>query len=364
MERLLAQSLEGGAYGFSTGLEFVPGRAATLPELIGLNRVLASYDRVHATHQRNRNEGFEASVAEAIAHSEPAGVRLQIAHNNARYGSAPGAWERVMEQIEGARRRGLDVSCDTTTYTRGGGGMSAVLPPWLLDAGPAEAARRLGDPAVRERVKGDCRRYWLRVADGRWDELWLGRTVNSQQHFGKSFLEIAEELRRIDPMDAYLDILAGEGEHLTGAGMFGVVKDEAHLRQMLTHPLFAAEADARSAPLAGPLAQRVNHPASFGWTAYILGTCVREKGWLSLETAVHKITGMPAAKFRLAGRGLLRPGMAADVVVFDPATIRDNASFEKPRRSPDGIRRCWSTACRRWKRGSCRGPWRGRRRAG
>ena len=100
MERLLEESLEGGAYGFSTGLEFVPGRAAGLDELIGLNRVLARFDRVHATHQRNRNEGFEASVAEAIAHSEPAGVRLQIAHNNARYGSAPGAWERVMDQIE------------------------------------------------------------------------------------------------------------------------------------------------------------------------------------------------------------------------------------------------------------------------
>jgi N-acyl-D-amino-acid deacylase len=338
MERLLEQSLEEGAYGFSTGLEFIPGRAAALEELIGLNRVLARFDRVHATHQRNRNEGFEASVAEAIAHCEPAGVRLQIAHNNARYGSPPGAWGRVMGQIEEARRQGLDVSCDTTTYTRGGGGMSAVLPPWLLDAGPAEAARRLGDPAIRERVKGDCRRYWLRVADGKWDELWLGRTTNSQQHFGKSFVEIAEEMGRIDPMDAYLDVLMNEGEHLTRAGMFGVVKDEAHLREMLTHPLYAAEADARSAPLSGPGYERVNHPASFGWTAYILGTCARERGWLTLEQAVHKITGMPAAKFRLADRGLLRPGMAADVVVFDPGAIRDNATFEEPRRSPDGIR--------------------------
>jgi N-acyl-D-amino-acid deacylase len=338
MERLLERSLEEGAFGLSTGLEFVPGRAATLPELIGLNRVLARFDRVHATHQRNRNEGFEASIAEAIGHCEPAGVRLQIAHNNARYGSPPGAWERVMEQIEGARRRGLDVSCDTTTYTRGGGGMSAVLPPWLFDAGPAEAARRLGDRVTRERVKGDCRRYWLRVADGKWDELWLGRTANSPELFGKSFIEIGEQLGRIDPMDAYLDILMKEGEGITSAGMFGVVKDAAHLRQMLLHPLFAAEADARSAPLSGPLYERVNHPASFGWTAFILGTCVRERGWLSLETAVHKITGLPAAKFRLADRGLLRPGMAGDVVVFDPVGIRDNASFEEPRRSPDGIR--------------------------
>lgn len=336
MERLLDESLDAGAYGLSTGLEFVPGRAATLDELTGMNRVLARYDRIHATHQRNRNDGFEASVAEAIAHAESGGVRLQIAHNNARHGSPPGAWERVMDQIQAARARGVDVSCDTTTYTRGGGGMSAVLPPWLFDAGPAEAARRLGDPVIRDKVKNDCRRYWLRVADGKWDELWLGRTKNSEEFFGQSFAEIAF-LTGKAPMDAYLDILMNEGEHLTSAGMFGVVKDETHLRQMLTHPLYAAEADARSSPLEGPLYDGVNHPASFGWTAFILGTCSREKGWFSLEEAVYKMTGLPAAKFRLQDRGLIRPGMAADIVVFDPQQIQDNATFEEPRRSPDGI---------------------------
>jgi N-acyl-D-amino-acid deacylase len=214
--------------------------------------------------------------------------------------------------------------------------MSAVLPPWLLDQGPAEAARRLGDPVIREKVKGDCRRYWLRVADGRWDELWLGHTRHSQEYFGQSFADIGFMMRK-DPMDAYLDILMNEGEYITSAGMFGVVKDEAHLRQMLTHPLYAAEADARSVPLSGPLYENVSHPASFGWTAFILGTCARDKGWLTMEQAVHKITGQPAAKFRLHDRGLLRPGMAADVVVFDPQRLKDNASFEEPRRSPDGI---------------------------
>jgi N-acyl-D-aspartate/D-glutamate deacylase len=307
-----------------------------LDELIALNRVLARYDRIHATHQRNRNERFEESVAEAIGHCEPAGVRLQIAHNNARYGSSPGAWERVMDQIEAARARGMDVSCDLTSYTRGGGGMSAVLPPWLFDEGPPKAAERLGDPVIRAKVKQDWRRYWLRVADGKWDELWLARTTNSGDLFGMSFAEIGF-MRGQDPADAYLDILMKEGEHITGAGMFGVVKDEAHLRQMLTHPLFAAEADARSAPLEGPLYESVNQPASFGWTAFILGYCSRDKGWLRLEEAVHKITGMPAAKFRLQGRGMIRPGMKADLVVFDAGTIKDNASFEEPRRSPDGI---------------------------
>src|SRR5687768_2417144 len=336
MERLLDESLEGGAYGLSTGLEFVPGRAATVEELTSLNRVLARYDRIHATHQRNRNEGFEASVAEAIAHTEPAGVRLQIAHNNARYGSPSGAWERVMGQIEAARARGVDVSCDTTTYTRGGGGMSAVLPPWLFDEGAAVAAERLGDPVIRERVKKDWRRYWLRVADGKWDELWLGRTANSPDLFGMSFAEIGF-MRGQDPADAYLDILMKEGEHITSAGMFSVVKDEEHLREMLQHPLYAAEADARSSPLEGALYEGVNHPASLGWTACILGYCARDKGWLGLEEAVHKMTGMPAAKFRLSERGVIRAGMKADLVVFAPEKIKDNASFEEPRRSTDGI---------------------------
>src|SRR5688500_4166963 len=106
---------------------------------------------------------------------------------------------------------------------------------------------------------------------------------------------------------------------------------------MLRHPLYAAEAGARSSPLEGALFEGVNHPASFGWTAFILGYCVREKGWLRLEEGVHKITGMPAAKFRLADRGIVRPGAKADLVVFDPEKIKDNASFEEPRRSPDGI---------------------------
>jgi N-acyl-D-amino-acid deacylase len=338
MERLLDQSLEEGAYGFSTGLEFVPGRAATLDELIGLNCVLARYDRIHATHQRNRNERFEASVAEALAHAEVAGVRLQISHNNARYGSLPGAWERVMAQIEAARARGLDVSCDTTSYTQGAGVMYAVLPPWLFDAGPAEAARRLGDSMIRDRVKKDCHRYQLRVADGKWDELWLATTRHSQEYFGQSFVDIAVMMRKSDPMDAYLDILMNEGEHITAAMMYGLVKDEAHLRQMLTHPLYTAEADSPgSVPLCGPLYENTYHPACFGWTAFIIGTCARDKGWLTLEQAVHKLTGWPAHKYRLHDRGLLRPGMQADVVVFDPAGIKDNASFEDPRRSPDGI---------------------------
>jgi N-acyl-D-amino-acid deacylase len=336
MERLLAQALEEGAAGFSTGLEFVPGRVATADELIALSRVVARTGRVHACHQRTRNERFLESVQEIIGVCEAAGARLQISHNNKRPGAPEGAWEATMEAQEEARRRGLDVSCDTTSYLGGLGIMSAVLPPWLFDAGPAEAARRLGDPVVREKVKGDCRRYWLMIADGEWHRVWLGRTEHSPEYFGKSFVEIGE-LTGGDPMDAYLDILMREGEGMADARIFGQVKSPEHLRELVRHPLVSLEADAWTAAAEGPLAPLVTHPASFGWTARVLGEYVRELGWLRLEEAVQKMTAMPAAKFGLRDRGLLRPGLAADVVVFDPQTVADQASFERPAVSPLGI---------------------------
>ncbi|MGH2350053.1 MAG: N-acyl-D-amino-acid deacylase family protein [Chloroflexota bacterium] len=336
MERLLAQALEEGAIGLSTGLEFVPGRAATPEELTALSRVVARYGRLHTCHQRTRNEQFVDSVNEIIGICEAAGARLQISHNNKRPGAPDGAWEATMEAQEVARRRGLDVSCDTTSYIAGLGLMAAVLPPWLFDQGPATAADRLGDAVIREKVKGDCRRYWLMIADRQWDRVWLGRTTNSMAFFGQSFVEIGERTGQ-DPMDAYLDVLMNEGAGIADAGMFGQVKTPEHLRELAQHPLVSLEADAWTASAEGPLAPMVNHPASFGWTARVLGEYVREKRWLSLEEAIKKMTGMPAAKFGLRNRGVLRPGLAADVIVFDPQTIQDNASFERPAVYPTGI---------------------------
>ncbi len=336
MERQLAQALEEGAIGFSTGLEFVPGRAASPDELTALSRVVARFDRIHTCHQRTRNERFVESVNEIIGVCEAAGARLQISHNNKRLGAPDGAWEQTMEAQEAARRRGLDVSCDTTSYIAGLGLMAAVLPPWLFDEGPATAAERLADPVIREKVKGDCRRYWLMVAEGQWDIMWLGRTTNSGEFFGQTFREIGF-LTGKDPMDAYLDILHKEGAGIADAGMFGQVKSPEHLRELMQHPLVGLEADAWTASAQGPLAPLVNHPASFGWTARILGDYVRERKWLPLEEAIKKITAMPAAKFGLRDRGLLRPGLAADVVIFDAGTIADNASFDRPAVYPSGI---------------------------
>ena len=336
MERGVAQGLEEGAIGFSTGLEFVPGRVATPEELTALSRVVARYDRIHTSHQRTRNEKFVESVQEILGVCETAGARLQISHNNKRPGAPDGAWETTMELQEAARTRGLDVSCDTTSYVAGLGLMAAVLPPWLFDAGPATAAERLADPVIREKVKNDLRRYWLMIANREWDRVWLGRTTNSAEYFGKGFVEIGESMGK-DPMDAYLDILMKEGAGIADAGIFGQVKTPDHLRELLQHPLVGIEADAWTASATGPLASMVNHPASFGWTARVLGDYVRERKWLRLEEAIKKITAMPAAKYGFRDRGLLRPGLAADVVVFDAETIRDNADFDRPAVYPTGI---------------------------
>ena len=336
MERLVAQALDEGALGLSTGLEYVPGRAASAAELTAMSRIVARTGRVHACHQRTRNEEFEQSVAEIVGICEQAGARLQLSHNFARRGSPPGAWGRVMDQIDAARRRGLDVSCDTTSYATGIGVMAAVLPPWLFDEGPAVAAERLAAPAVRERVKNDCSRYWLLIAEHQWDKLWLARTANSTHLFGKSFVEIGDLLRQ-DPMDSYLDILRGEGAAISDAILVGEENSDPHLQEMMTHPLYAFEADSWTASATGPLAPLVNHPANFGWTARILGDYVRERGWMPLESAVHKMTAVPATKFGFTDRGVLRPGLAADIVVFDPATIQDNGTLERPAQYPSGI---------------------------
>jgi len=336
MERQLAKALEEGALGFSTGLEFVPGRAASVAELTALSRVVAHHNRLHSSHQRTRNERFVESVDEIIGVCEAAGARLQISHNNKRLGAPDGAWEQTMEAQEAARRRGLDVSCDTTSYTSGLGLMAAVLPPWLFDEGPSKAAERLADSTIRGKVKGDCRRYWLMIDERQFDIVWLGRTTNSNEYFGLTFEEIGQRMGK-DPLDSYLDILMKEGAGIADAGMFGQVKSPDHLRELMQHPLVALEADAWTASAEGPLAPLVNHPASFGWTARILGDYVRERRWLRTEEAIKKMTAMPAAKFGLRDRGLLRPGLAADVVVFNPDTIQDNASFDRPAVYPSGI---------------------------
>ena len=138
-------------------------------------------------------------------------------------------------------------------------------------------------------------------------------------------------------MDSYLDILRGEGAAISDAILVGEENSDPHLQEMMTHSLYAFEADSWTASATGPLAPLVNHPANFGWTARILGDYVRERGWMPLEAAVHKMTAVPATKFGFTDRGVLRPGLAADIVVFDPATIQDNGTLERPAQYPSGI---------------------------
>ncbi len=214
--------------------------------------------------------------------------------------------------------------------------MSAVLPPWLFDKGPAVAAERLGYPEIRQKVKGDCRRYQLQVANGEWEKIWLGATTNSRQYFGLCFVEIAEITGK-DPFDCYLDVLQNEGAAITRAHMFVLLKTPEHLREMITHPLFSLEADSSTGVADGPLAKMTIHPSAFGWAARVIADYARDQKWLSVEDMIRKMTSFPAMKFRIPNRGLVRPGMYADVVVFDLANLKPNATYENPRQYATGI---------------------------
>jgi N-acyl-D-amino-acid deacylase len=228
-----------------------------------------------------------------------------------------------------ARERGLDVLADTTPLRDGLGQMAAILPPWVMEGGAAKAAERLRSPAVRRRLRGDCDRYWRFIHRGEWERVRLQASTAFPELEGKSFPEIASILGT-DEWDAFFDILAAEGEALESALMVGRLFTDEHLAEMISHPLFCLGADTFTSTIDGPLAQVSRHPLPYAGHVHYLTHHVRERGTLTLEEAIRKMTSMPASHFGLSDRGLLRAGYAADVVVLDLAVLADVSTDEEP----------------------------------
>jgi N-acyl-D-amino-acid deacylase len=218
---------------------------------------------------------------------------------------------------------------DTTPFLDGLGMMSGLLPAWLLEPGPAYAAEQLRDPAVRERVRGDCDRYWRFVHRGEWERVRLQSSGEFPEYAGKNFLEIAELMEQ-DPWDCYFDILSAAGSGLNSVIMMGRLFTEPHMAEMISHPLFNLAVDIWSTRVDGPLSSRTRHPLYFSGHISYLTHYVRELGLLRLEDAIRKMTSMPATHFGLRGRGLIRPGAFADVVVFDYEALRGRATEDEP----------------------------------
>lgn len=333
MRRLLADALDSGALGMSTGLEYGAGRESRTAELSDLAAMLAGRGGMYASHIRNRDAGLAGAVEEFFRVARPHGLAAQLSHLNVRHntGAPPDGWQRAVERLQAERDAGLDVLADMTPYPDGIGLAAGLLPGWLLANGAAAAAQRLGDPGVRRRVRADSDRYWRFVHRGEWDRVVLATSPATPEWEGLSFPEIARRRGR-DEWDCFLDVLEAAGPDLPAVQLVGRLFTEEHVAEAVAHPLFCLGVDGFSSRTDGPLAARTRHPLFFSGHTHYLAHHVLQRGTLGLTEAVHKMTAMVADHFGLDGRGRLTAGAWADVAVLDTATLARQETF----RLPDG----------------------------
>jgi len=341
MKDLIAQAMEDGAVGFSSGLAYVPGPYAALEELVELGQVVGEYGGVYTSHIRNQTEGMADAVAEVIAVGERAGITAHVSHMQP--GSPMlGATQDLLGAIDAKRRQGVDISCDAIPYTIGSTTLKSLLPPWACEGGDQVLLQRLRDPETRERIKQDTLIYGAEsggsrkrnlVKEGDWDLIWLGSAEKNAPLAGKDFAEIGR-IRGQDPHDAVLDILLEEEGR---PWMLAQDVSEEDFGHIVRHRVGGVISDGFSLAPEGVLAEGRHHPRSYGAFPYFLRRFVREQELLAWEEAVHKLTGYAASRFRLQDRGLLREGAWADVLIFDPEAVAEGADFEDPYRYPLGI---------------------------
>lgn len=333
MTRMVEQALVDGACGASSGLEYTPGAFAPLAELIALCRPLASRRLPYATHMRNEDDRLLDAIAESIAVAEGAGCPLQISHLKTQ---GPRNWGRLDDAfaaVEGARARGLDAAFDRYPYLAYQTGLTNLFPVWSRDGGTRAFLARVADDSTAPRIRTET----LAKVDliGGWDNVQI-TSVRADADRGAEGKRLGSHAADagLDPYEAAVGLLRrSEGS----VGMVGFAMDERNLERILAHPLGMVCSDGGAYAVAGPARVGQPHPRSLGSFPRVLGRYVRERGTLTLEQAVHKMTGQPASRLRLADRGRVAPGLAADLVVFDPATVADRATFTDPYQYPVGI---------------------------
>lgn len=340
MKKLVADAMRDGALGLSTSLQYVPARFAKTDELIELAKVAHQYGGIYATHQRSEANTMDASLDEVFEIAQKAQIPVEIWHLKTAYKKNWGRMPKVLARIKQARDRGLDITADIYPYIAGSTSLSACLPPWAQEGGVEKMLARLRDPQTRERLKKEIsedQTEWenIYLGSGGPGGVLIGSVVNRELEplQGKRISEIAAEQKK-DPLDTLFDfILADHGQ--TGAIYF--MMSEADMRAAMQSPFVSFCTDSGSRATDGPLAGSKSHPRGWGSYPRILGTYVRDERLLSLESAIHKMTGAPAARVRLRDRGLIKEGMFADITIFDPAKVIDKATFDSPNQYPVGI---------------------------
>jgi N-acyl-D-aspartate/D-glutamate deacylase len=322
-------------------LQYVPARFAKTDEIVELAKVARQYGGIYATHQRSEANALDESLAEVFQIARRAQIPVEIWHLKTAYKKNWGRMPEVLAKITRARAGGLDITADIYPYIAGSTSLSACLPPWALEGGTEKMLARLRDPSTRRQLKQE-----ITIDSKEWENIYLGSggapgvligsVINSglESMQGKRLSQIAEEQGK-DPLDALFDlILADHGQ--TGAIYFMMSEDD--LRAAMRAPFVSFCTDSGARANDGPLAGSKSHPRGWGSYPRILGRYVRDERLLTLPQAIHKMTGLPAARVGLRDRGLLRPEFYADLTIFDPKRVLDRATFEMPNQHPDGIK--------------------------
>ena len=341
MQDLVARAMEEGALGVSAALEYAPAPYAKTEELIALAATAARYGGIYATHMRSEGEAESASLDETFRIARDAHIPVEIFHLKSAGKANWGRMPRVVARIDSARRAGLDVSADTYAYTAWENTFSAFVPPWAHDGGNAKLIGRLQDRATRVRIRKD-----MLTPTTAWDNEWqeiggphdvLITAVNNPALLpiqGKRLDEIAAMWHE-DAINALFDVLVKDSAQ-TSVAVFGM--SEPDVRLALAQPWVSIDNDASGTSPDGILGQEHPHPRAYATFPRILRKYVREEHLLTLPDAIRKFTALPAQREHLADRGVIKRGMWADLVVFDPDSVRDVATYEKPNQLSVGMR--------------------------
>jgi len=339
MKELVRQAMEDGALGVGSSLIYAPDTYASTEELIDLAKVAAEYDGLYISHIRSEGNRFLEALDELIRIASEAGIRAEIYHLKAAGSENWNKLEAAIERIEAARDSGLAITADVYAYTAGATGLDAAMPPWVQEGGFGPWRERLMDPAIRRKVISE-----MRTRTDEWENLMMAagpagvklvgfRKSEHQDLIGKTLAELSEE-RGVSPEDVAVDLVIADSSRVESVYFF---MSEENVRRKIALPWVAFDSDAESAGQGGAFTNWNPHPRAYGNFARLLGKYVREEQIIPLEEAIRRLTSFPAENLRIQRRGSLRAGNFADIVIFDPNTIIDHATYDQPRQYATGV---------------------------
>ena len=340
MRALVRQAMEEGALGVASSLIYPPGSFAKTDELVELSRVAAEFDGMYISHMRDEGAGLLEAVEELITIARDAGIRAEIYHFKASGQANWQLFDKAVDRVESARAEGLEITADVYTYPAGATGLNAAIPPWVQEGGFEASLERMKDPALRDRIANE-----MAEPSDQWENMYLGagtpenillvgfKTEALKPLTGKTLAEVAG-MRGTDPRYTAMDLIIEDGSRI---GTVYFSQSEDVVRKAVSLPWVSFNSDEASMAPEGVFLKSSAHPRAYGSFARVLAKYVRDENVISLEEAIRKLAALPARNLRIDRRGELKEGYYADVVVFDPDTIQDHATFIDPHQYATGM---------------------------